>query len=403
MNKPLFPGRLSHLPPSPFARLADLLKPIAPGGGPINLSVGDPRGQVPEFVREVISRNAHRFGEYPPIQGTDEWREAALGWLQRRFDLPPKAIGAQNLLPLNGTREGLFLVPFIVTPESKNGARPVILLPNPFYQAYAAAILAAGAEPVFVTADAQSGFLPAFDQLPESVLRRTVGCYICSPSNPEGAVADRVYWQNLFALADRFDFTIFADECYADIYWGARPQGALAIRHLLTGSFARLLTFHSLSKRSALPGLRSGIVAGDAALIAAFMAWRNYAGPQVPIPLQMASAAAWSDEEHVAENRALYAERFAAARRILGNRARIPDAGFFLWLRTGDGEAAAIKLWREAGIRVVPGAYMGRPAIATDPSSNPGIPYIRVALVSDLSTIEAAIGQLGELLFTPGA
>ncbi|MDE2466017.1 MAG: aminotransferase class I/II-fold pyridoxal phosphate-dependent enzyme [Alphaproteobacteria bacterium] len=403
MTTPIFPGRLSLLPSSPFARLAELLKPIPPGGAPINLSVGDPKGQVPDFIREVIAQNAHRFGEYPPIQGIQEWREAAVGWLRRRFGLPVAAIGEQHVLPLNGTREGLFLVPFIVTPERKNGERPAILLPNPFYQAYAAAILAAGAEPIFVTADAQSGFLPAFSRLPQTVLRRTVGCYICSPSNPEGATADRAYWQVLFDLADRFDFSIFADECYADIYWGTRPPGALAVRHELSGGFERLLTFHSLSKRSALPGLRSGIVAGDPALISTFMAWRNYSGPQVPIPLQMASAAAWSDEAHVDDNRALYAARFAAARRILGNRARIPDAGFFLWLPTGDGEAAAVRLWREAGIRVVPGAYMGRPADATDPASNPGFPYIRVALVSDLSTIEAAIGQIGEILFTPGA
>ena len=400
----MFPGRLAQLPPSSFAKLAALLDPVTPGAAPVSLAVGDPRGIVPAFITEAIAANAHQFGEYPPINGTKDWREAAAEWLRRRFELPGDAVDPEkHLLPLNGTREGLFLAPFIVTPETKAGAQPAILLPNPFYQCYAAAILASGAEPVFVPARAETGFLPDYAGLPKNILERTAAVYLCSPSNPEGACASEEYWRELFALADRYDFTVFADECYADIYLGKPPVGALTARFKQTGNFARLLTFHSLSKRSGLPGLRSGIVAGDAELMAKFRAFRNYAGPQVPMPVMAASAAAWRDETHVRANRASYARKFEIARRVLGNRAgfRLPEGGFFLWVDVGDGEAAALKLWREGGIRVLPGAYMGREIETGKPRTNPGFSYLRVALVSDLSTIEATLNRMGEILSEP--
>jgi N-succinyldiaminopimelate aminotransferase len=395
----MFPGRLSQLPPGMFAQLASLLENERPGAPVINLSVGDPRGSVPAFVTEAIEKNASQFGEYPAIHGTDDWRDAASSWIRRRFRLPDGAIhGDKNVLPLNGTREGLFLAPFIVTPEKKAGARPAILLPNPFYQCYAAAALSAGAEAVFVHANAGTGFLPDYASLPKSVLERTVAAYICSPSNPEGAAASESYWRKLFALADRYDFAVFADECYADIYLGKEPVSALTARYATTRDVSRLLTFHSLSKRSCLPGLRSGIVAGDEKLIATFKQFRNYAGPQLSMPIQAASAAAWREEEHVARNRAIFAERFHAARDILGNKVRLPDGGMFLWMDVGNGEDAALKLWREGGIRVLPGAYMGRETDPGKTQSNPGFPYIRVALVSDLSTIKAAVARMGEIL-----
>jgi len=306
----------------------------------------------------------------------------------------------KHLLPLNGTREGLFLAPFIVTPEKKAGQTPAVLIPNPFYQCYAAAVLAAGAEPVFVPARAETNFLPDFASLSASVLERTVAAYICSPSNPEGACAGEPYWRTLFALAERFDFTVFADECYADIYFDKQPLSALTARFSETRGIDRLLTFHSLSKRSCLPGLRSGIVAGDAKLIAKFRGLRNVAGPQMPMPILAASAAAWRDETNVAANRAMFAERFRLAHRLLGNRAgfRLPEGGFFLWLDVGNGEAAALRLWQSAGIRVLPGAYMGRETEPGKVQSNPGFRFIRVALVHDLSTIEATLGRMGEIL-----
>jgi len=391
----LFPGRLEQLPPSSFARLAGLLEGVPPGAEPISLAVGDPHGAVPAFVLEAIGRHEARFGEYPPIEGTVEWRAAAAAWLKRRFgaELDP----ATQVLPLNGTREGLFLAPKIVTPEQKGGGRPVILLPNPFYQCYAAAILAAGAEPVYVPAREATGFLPDYASLPLAILERTVAAYFCSPSNPEGACAGEAYWQTLFALADAYEFTVFADECYADIYLDREPLGALAVRR---SPFERLLSFHSLSKRSGLPGLRSGMVAGDGALIARFRAFRNYAGPQVPLPLLAAAAAAWSDEAHVRDNRARYAERFELAERMLGGHPgfRLPAGGFFLWLEVGDGEETALRLWRDKGIRVLPGAYMGHEIEPGKSRTNPGFRYIRMALVNDLSTIAAALDRAGTVL-----
>jgi aspartate/methionine/tyrosine aminotransferase len=378
--------------------LADLLDPHPPGMPPIAVSVGDPRGATPAFVMEALNSHAAQFGEYPPVNGTKAWRDAAAGWIKRRFlvDIDPE----REVLPLNGTREGLFLAPFIVTPETKAGAVPAILLPNPFYQCYAAAILSCGAEPVFVPACAASGFLPDYASLPKETLERAVAAYICSPSNPEGAVASAQYWKDLFALADRYDFTVFADECYADIYMGAPPTGALTARG---APFERLLTFHSLSKRSGQPGLRSGIVAGNAKLMATFRAFRNYAGPQVPMPIMAASAACWSDDAHVAANRAQYVERFELARRLLGNRTgfRIPEGGFFLWLDVGNGEDAALRLWREAGVRALPGAYMGRATEPEKPQTNPGFSYLRVALVNDLSTISTALERMSEVLGRP--
>ena len=224
-----------------------------------------------------------------------------------------------------------------------------------------------------------------------------MAAYFCSPSNPEGAAAGEAYWQTLFALADAYDFTVFADECYADLYLDTPPLGSLSVRR---PPFERLLTFHSLSKRSGLPGLRSGIVAGDPVLMARFRALRNYAGPQVPLPIQAASAAAWNDEHHVAKNRAIYRERFEAAETILGSLPgfNLPKGGFFLWLEVGDGETVALKLWREAGVLTLPGAYMGREIVAGKPRTNPGFPYLRVALVNDLSTISAALVKIGSVL-----
>jgi N-succinyldiaminopimelate aminotransferase len=399
----LFPGRLSALPPSSFAQLATLLDPHQPGKPPISLAIGDPNGAVPAFVSEEIARHAAEFGTYPPINGNKAWRDAAAAWLVRRFKLPASSIDPEkNLLPLNGTREGLFLALFTVMPESKAGQRPAVLLPNPFYQCYAAAALSAGGEPVFVPATAATGFLPDYASLPKSVLERAAAVYICSPSNPEGACASEEYWRTLFALADQYDFAVFADECYADIYLNRPPVSALPMRG---APYEKLLTFHSLSKRSGLPGLRSGIVAGDAKMIERFRSFRNYAGPQVPLPIIAASTAAWSDEAHVVANREGYREKFRLAQRLLGNRAgfRIPEGGFFLWLDVGNGEETTLKLWREAGVRVLPGAYMGREIDPGKTHTNPGFSYIRVALVNDLSTIMAALERMVEVLGTERA
>ena len=389
---------MTLLPQGPFARLASLLGEEKPGKPPINLSIGDPSGTVPAFLMEALTKAATSFGNYPVIGGTDEWGQAAAGWLNRRFELAGSIDAERHVLPLTGTREGLFSVLFPLLPLTKRGAKPIVAMPNPFYQAYAAAALGANAEPLYVAATAASGFLPDYAALPEAVLQRIAALYICSPSNPEGAAASDDYWKKLFALAERFDFIVLADECYADIYFDRAPDCALPSRLKQTGNFSQLLTFHSLSKRSGLPGLRSGMVAGDENLISRYRAFRNVAGPQMPGPIQAASAAAWRDETHVAANRSAYAEKMAAAERILGNRFHRPAGGFFLWLETGNGEEAALKLWQEQGVKVLPGAYMGREIEPGKTQSNPGFSYIRIALVSDLSTIMTALERVNEFL-----
>ena len=391
--------RLDALPDGPFARLAALLGKETPGRDPVSLALGDPSGAVPDFVRAALAREAARFGNYPQIAGTEEWRAAAAGWVTRRFALPEGRVDLErHVLPLNGTREGLFSVLFPLVPETKAGSRPIVAMPNPFYQVYAAGALASGAEPLYVPALAANGFLPDYAALPPRVLDRIAAVYVCSPSNPEGAVADEAYWRQLFALAERHDFIVLADECYADIWFDAPPACALTVRFAQSGGFSRLLTFHSLSKRSGLPGLRSGMVAGCADLIARFRAFRNVAGPQVPTPIQAASAACWADEAHVAANRARYQEKMAAAQSILGARMTRPGGGFFLWLAVGNGEEAALRLWREEGVKVLPGAYMGRDSEPGKAQSNPGFSYIRVALVSDLSTILTALERVRNFL-----
>ena len=391
---------MSQLPPGPFARLAGLLGDAKPGKDPINLSIGDPSGIVPAFITDALVKASASFGNYPAIIGTEDWREAAAGWLNRRFGLNGAIDAEKNILPLNGTREGLFSVLFPLLPRIKGGGKPIVGMPNPFYQAYAAAALGAGTEPLYVPATAASGFLPDYANLSEATLARMAAVYICSPSNPEGAAAGEEYWRQLFALAARHDFIVLADECYADIYFEQPTVCALPTRLKQAGNFSRLLTFHSLSKRSGLPGLRSGMVAGDAELIARFRAFRNVAGPQMPGPILAASAAAWRDEAHVAANRAAYAQKMAVAERMLGNRTgfRKPAGGFFLWLATGNGEEAALRLWREQGVKVLPGAYMGREIEPGKTQSNPGFSYVRIALVSDLSTIMAALERVNDFL-----
>jgi aspartate/methionine/tyrosine aminotransferase len=389
---------LSALPPGPFAQLAALLGDVAPGKPPISLAVGDPAGSVPGFITQALASHASGFGSYPAITGTGDWRQAAADWLNTRFGLGAAIDPGKHLLPLNGTREGLFSVLFPLMPVTKRGGKPAVAIPNPFYQCYAAAALSAGAEPLYVPALEATGFLPDYASLPPATLDRIAAVYICSPSNPEGAVASEAYWKTLFALAERHDFVVLADECYADIYFEHPPLCALPARLTQSGGFTRLLTFHSLSKRSGLPGLRSGLVAGCPSLIEKFRAFRNVAAPTVPAPILAASVAAWRDEAHVAANRAAYAERMTAAAAILGNRFHKPGGGFFLWLKTGSGEETALRLWREQGVRVLPGAYMGREIVPGETQSNPGFSYIRVALVSDLSTIMTALERVREIL-----
>ncbi|MEO1312251.1 MAG: aminotransferase class I/II-fold pyridoxal phosphate-dependent enzyme [Pseudomonadota bacterium] len=375
------PRRFSDLPEYAFPRLRSLLDGHSPGAAPVAMSIGEPQHAIPAFVPEVIARHAAEFSKYPPNEGTSGLRAAISGWLTQRYNIPAPD-PETRILPLNGTREGLFNAAIALSPETKNGARPAVLLPNPFYQCYAVAALTAGAEPVYVSATEATGFLPDFASLPKDLLDRTTILYMCSPANPQGAVADAAYWRQLLELAEAHDFMIFADECYSEIYRETAPTGILDAAHQSGADPERVLAFHSLSKRSNLAGLRAGVATGGPKAIKAMKQLRSYAGAPVPLPLQHAAEVVWQDETHVVANRALYQTKFAQADHILGNMPGYasPEAGFFLWLKVPDGEAATLKLWSEAGVKTLPGAYLSRDP--QDGSANPGAGYIRAALVA---------------------
>ncbi len=391
------PQRFSALPEYAFPRLRSLLAPFPAGGDVVAMSIGEPKHRFPDFVPQIIAENVDGFNVYPPNNGAPELRTAIAHWLESRFSL--KKIDADTqVLPLNGTREGLFNACLALSPELKNSQKPAVLLPNPFYQCYMVAARAAGADPVYVNAEQSNGFLPDFHALPTETLNRTTVVYMCSPSNPQGAVASSEYWQNLLALAEKHDFRIFADECYSEIYRDDPPAGILTAVQQTGIDPERVLAFHSLSKRSNLPGLRSGFVAGGAETIAQLLQLRSYTGAPLPLPLQKAAAAAWADETHVIENRALYQKKFSLADRILGNvpEYRSPEAGFFLWLKTGNGEKAALNLWQNSGVKVLPGAYLTQDT----PNGNPGFEYIRVALVADFPDLERGLTAIGDYLLS---
>jgi len=324
-----YPRRFSALPEYAFPRLRALLAPLPAGGDVLHMSIGEPKHRYPAFAMQALVANASGFNKYPPNEGAPELRTAITGWLKRRYGV---AVDAEDgVLPLNGTREGLFNACLALCPEQKNGQQPVVLLPNPFYQCYMVAARAAGAEPVFVNAEAENGFLPDFHALPAEVLTRTAVVYMCSPSNPQGAVASAEYWRNLLELAEKHDFMIFADECYSEIYRDTAPVGVLQVAAEMGANPERVLAFHSLSKRSNLPGFRSGFVATGPRNMRALRQLRAYTGAPVPLPIQMASAKVWADETHVVENRALYRAKFDLADRILGDLPGYasPRAGFF--------------------------------------------------------------------------
>ncbi len=387
---------------SPFVRLTELIAGIEPGKPTINLSVGEPQHAIPNFVGPVLAAHLNDFGRYPANKGIEPFRRAVAEWLGRRYTLPRAVDPESEVLVLNGTREGLFLAAIAakrwVKPRAgKSENLPAVLIPNPFYAAYAAGALAAGCEPVYLPATRASGFLPDLAALDETLLKRTVACYIASPSNPQGAVASRDYLAKLGALARRFGFLVFADECYCEIYSEHAPPGML---EAAGSDFANVVVFHSLSKRSNLPGLRVGFAAGDRRFLAAYLELRNVAAPQVPTPMQHVAIAAYGDEAHVEENRRLYSAKFDLADQIVGQRYGYerPDGGFFLWLdvaKFGGSETVTKRLWAEAGVRVVPGRYLAREQAD---GSNPGADYIRVAMVQDKTATAEALHRLVAVL-----
>jgi N-succinyldiaminopimelate aminotransferase len=401
--------RLSVLPPYPFERLRTLLSDLEPPREltPIAMAVGEPAHPAPAVFLDTLARETEAFSRYPTTPGAEPFRAAAARWLRRRFDLAELDPDRQ-VIACAGTREALFSIAQAVAGrEGKNH----VLLPNPFYPIYEGAALWSGATPRHVPALPENGFLPDYAALPAEVLDRVCLLYLCTPANPTGAVAGRAYLEGLIELADRHDFVLVSDECYSEIYpdEGRPPWGLLqAAAGMGRTDYARCLAFHSLSKRSNLPGARCGFIAGDAAVLAPYLRLRAYAGSSVPLPVQRAAAAALDDETHVVANRAAYRDKFAAVLQVLGPLlgVRAPDAGMYLWLPAPEmdaksaaggrtaGEAFAQRLYAECALTVLPGGYLSRPVEGVDP----GAGYVRMALVDSAARCAQAAGRIRDLL-----
>ena len=384
---------LERLHPYPFEKLAKLKAGISVPEHlePISLGIGEPKHPSPAFVKDVIADNLDKLANYPTTKGTDELRSAIAGWATRRFDLAPASLDPnRHVVPVNGTREAIFALVQAVVDAGKPAT---VVSPNPFYQIYEGAAFLAGATPVYLPCDGSNGFIPDFDAVPESDWENCQILFLCSPGNPSGAVIPRETLVKVIELADRHDFLIASDECYSELYPDEAnpPEGLLQTcaaigRH----NFERCVVFHSLSKRSNLPGLRSGFVAGDAEVLAGYLKYRTYHGCAMPIHNQLASIAAWSDEDHVRENRAAYRAKFEAVVPILREVMNVdfPDAGFYLWPETPmDDETFARELSAQHNVHVLPGRYLSR----TVDGHNPGENRVRMALVAPLEEcVEAA-------------
>ena len=392
------PG-FAALQPYPFERLRGLLAdvPPAPGLPPIDLSIGEPRHAPPAFIRDTLIASLDGLGRYPKTAGSDALRASIAAWLVRRHGLPAGAVDpARHVLPVSGTREALFAIAQCVVDRAP-GAR--VAMPNPFYQIYEGAALLAGATPLYIPCVTQADYAPDFAAVPDSVWRDVQLLYICSPHNPTGRVLSLPQLAQLIELAQRHDFVIASDECYCEIYPddAAPPAGILAAcRALGLDGFDRCLVFQSLSKRSSVPGLRSGFVAGDARLIERFGLYRTYHGCALPEHVQAASAAAWADEAHVIESRALYRRKLTAAVATLGGCVALPQGGFCLWLPVpgGDDLAFTRRLYGEYNLRVLPGSYLAR----ADAGQNPGAGHVRLALVAGEADCAQAMTRLARTL-----
>jgi N-succinyldiaminopimelate aminotransferase len=376
---------LDRLQPYPFEKLAALIKGLSPSPDhpPLNISIGEPKHPVAPYLRQAMADALDGISRYPTTRGEPALREAAANWLEKRFDLDEGSIDPdKNLLPVNGTREALFSIAQLFSEPDGVEQESIILSPNPFYQIYEGAAHMARLKPVFVNANEGNHFLPDYHALPKEVLDRTNLLYLCTPANPTGAVYSLEQLQGLIELADRHDFTIASDECYSEIWYNRPPPGLLeAARAMGREEYRRCLVFHSLSKRSNMPGARSGFVAGDAKLLSAYFRLRTYTGCATPPFIQQAAIAAWNDELHVEENRVQYRQKLEESIQILNPTLPVspPEAGFYLWIKVpGGGVSFAQRLYEGYNLVVLPGGYLGR----ENEGENPGNPYIRVALVA---------------------
>ena len=384
---------LNLLQPYPFQRLRDLFQGLTPNPAfsPVNLSIGEPKHATPKVISEALAHNLSGLASYPTTIGVPALREAINQWLQRRYGIPALNI-EKAILPVNGSREALFAFAQAVINTTVD-AQPVVISPNPFYQIYEGAAFLAGAQPYFINTTADNDFVMDLTQVPVDILKRTQLVFVCSPGNPSGKVMDIAAWKTLFELSDQYGFVIASDECYSEIYFDEQqpPMGALQAAHALGRDFSRIVMFSSLSKRSNVPGMRSGFVAGDSEIVEKFALYRTYHGCAMNPAVQAASIVAWNDEAHVIENRVLYHEKFQAVTPLLQQvwpQTQLPDAAFYLWINTQqDDTHVAKQLYQDLNITVLPGSFLAREAHG----SNPGKGFIRMALVaSTAETIEAA-------------
>ena len=391
---------LQQLQPYPFEKLRALLGSVTPAAdkSPIALSIGEPKHKSPDFVAQALADNLDQLAVYPTTLGLPALREAIANWCQRRFDLPAGVLdAARHVLPVNGTREALFAFTQAVVQRDIDG---LVVSPNPFYQIYEGAALLAGAQPHYLPCLEEHGFNPDFDAVGDEVWQRCQILFLCSPGNPTGALVPLETLKKLIALADKFDFVIAADECYSELYFDeANPPAGLltACAELGRHDFKRCVVFHSLSKRSNLPGLRSGFVAGDADILKAFLLYRTYHGCAMPVQTQLASVAAWNDEAHVRANRDLYREKFDAVLAILDGVLDVqrPDGGFYLWAKTPvEDERFTRELFARQHVTVVPGSYLSREVNGTNPGAN----RVRMALVAPLAECVAAAERIRDFV-----
>ena len=389
---------------NPFARLRALLKDIPPGKNPpIDLTLGEPHETPPDFISDEIETNKTLFEKYPSIRGRSELRGAIATWLTRRYKLTPGTIDPNTeILPCNGSREGLFFACLPAVGRKTTTQKPAVLMCNPYYAAYIGAALATNAQPVYLNATQDTGFLPDLDDLQKhtQLLARAAAFYLCSPANPQGAIASKDYLTRALDLARRYDFMLFIDECYSEFFNDLTPPGGLEVAAQTPEKFKNIVIFNSLSKRSNLTGLRSGFCAGDHEFLKKLEQVRNLVAPQMPGPTQIASAKVWSDETHVEQNRAAYRQKYAICDQILKNRYtyKRPAGGFFLWLNMahfGGSSEAAVTLWQHAGVRVLPGAFLAQP---DHHGHNPGADYIRLALVYEKAVIKEALERTVSVL-----
>ncbi len=391
--------RFCSLPDYPFSRLRNLLDKVKPLGETLDFSIGEPKHSVPSFVAGEIVKHTNQLNNYPANFGSKKLLEAISLWLASRYSINPPSPDT-DLMALNGSREGIFNATLALCNKNIDAVKPVILIPNPFYQCYLAAALAADAEPVFVPAMPSNSFLPDFSKISKKTLNRTSILMMCSPSNPQGAVADLNYWKSLLNLAELYGFKIFSDEVYSEIYRGIKPIGILQASAKLFHDPEKSLSFNSLSKRSNLPGLRSGFVCGGQRSIKSIKKLRSYGGAPLPIPVQEVSILAWSDEKHVEKNRKLYRKKYELADSVFKHFEgyNSPNAGFFLWLRVGNGEKLTYSLWKNHGVRCLPGAYLTNQKKNTKNFNDPGFDFIRIALVNSVEKTMVGLKKVAESL-----